>query len=67
MDDNGFYRGYTDFYFTIDIDTAYQSTPTSNKETRILLSPVRMSKGERYGVRDYLNDMFYTFEGELNN
>jgi hypothetical protein len=67
MDDNGFYCGFTDFYFTIDIDTAYRSTPTSNKVTRIILSPIKMSKGERSGVREYLDEMFYSFECELNN
>jgi hypothetical protein len=56
MNDNGFYCGFTDFYFTLMF-----------ADRRIILSPVKMAKGERYGVREYLNDMFYSFECELNN
>jgi hypothetical protein len=67
MNDNGYYCGYNDFNFTIDIDTTYQSTPTSSKETRIILSHIKMAKGERYGVREYLDEMFYCFQCDINN
>jgi hypothetical protein len=56
MNNNGFYRGYTDFYFKLMFADGH-----------IILSSVKMSRGERYGVRDYLNDIFYNFECELNH
>jgi hypothetical protein len=56
MDGNGYYCGFTNFYFTVMFADGH-----------IILSPVRMSSGERFGVREYLDEMFYSFECEINH